>query len=322
MKQWIIASAVAGAVALSPVSALAQALGMGAGAQGSQNYAVNGVLTNFLAEKLGLDLRLQSFGGSGASMPLINNGRLDMQAIVSPDVIAGVLAQEPFAGMTPMGNIKVIAALGPSYYGFMVQKGSAMQSVADVKGQRMTYGFTGQPTLRLQVDGILANGGLEPGDVQPVLVPSVPRGVDDLIAGQADVAFFALRGGKTREADAAIGIRWLALVDTPEAEAAMQEWVPGSYVATVAPEAGILGIDTPTPMMAYDYWLVAGAHVDDELAYSIAKLIAEQADAVAKLHGTLGGFTKDLMVPANTFGVSLHPGAERYYREAGMLPAR
>ena len=321
MKHAVMASFVAGALALTPVAGLAQALGMGAGAQGSQNYAVNGVLTNFFADRLALDMRLQSFGGSGATMPLIHGGRLDLQAIVSPDVIAGALAQEPFEGVAPMSNLQVIAALGPSYYGFMVRRDSPMQTISDVAGMRMTYGFTGQPTLRLQVDGILANGGLEPGDIRPVMVPSVPAGVDELIAGQADVAFFALAGGKTREADAAVGIRWLNLYDTSAAEAAMQEWVPGSYVAEVAPQDGILGIAEPTPMMAYDYWLVAGAHVDDELAYNLARLIAEEADAVAGLHPTLSGFNRDLMVPSNTFGVNFHPGAERFFREAGMMPA-
>lgn len=318
MKSWIIAGLVAGAAAAMPVVAAAQALGMGAGAQGSQNYAVNGVLTNFFAERLGLDIRMQSFGGSGASMPLIHNGRLDMQAFVSPDVIAGVHGAEPFQDLPAMENMRLIAALGPSYYGFMVQRDNPAQTVADIAGARMTYGFSGQPTLRLQVDGILANGGLSPDDIDPVLVPAVPRGVDDLITGQADVAFFALRGGKTQEAEAAIGIRWLRLIDTPEAEAAMQEFTPGSYVQVVEPASDIIGISEPTPMMAYDYWLVVGAHVDDELAYNMARLIAENSADVAGLHGTLAEFTSDIMAPANTFGVSFHPGAERFLREAGL----
>ncbi len=318
MKSVLLAAAVAGIALGVPITATAQqALGMGAGAQGSQNYAVNGALTGFLSERLGLDLRLQSFGGSGASMPLINNGRLDLQGIVSPDVLAGALALEPFEGMPQMENLRLIAALGPSFYGFFVNADSPHRSVSDIAGERITYGYTAQPTLRLQVDGILANGGLTPDQMEQVLVPSVPRGADDFIAGQADVVFFAMRAGKVQEADAAVGIRWLQLSTDPEAEAAMQRWTPGSYVQVVEPGPGILGMTEPTAMMAYDYWLVAGAHVSDDVIYDITRTLAENTTDVQGLLGTLSGFTTDVMVPADP-GIPYHAGAERFYREAGL----
>jgi hypothetical protein len=57
----------------------AQSLGIGAGRQGAQNYAVNAGLAKFLSDAIDLDVRVQAYGGSGQSMPMIDSGRLDIQ---------------------------------------------------------------------------------------------------------------------------------------------------------------------------------------------------------------------------------------------------
>lgn len=316
MKAYL--GAVAIAAVLSAGTAQAQSLGIGAGSQGSQNYAVNAGLGSFLTDKAGMDVRVQAFGGSGASMPLIDSGRLDLQAIVGPEVYAAVGGEAPFEGRA-MENLRVVAALGPSTYGFFVREDSPYQTVDEIEGLSITYGFTAQPTLASQVDGILANGGLTIDDMQPVMVASVPNGADDFIAGNADVAFFALQGGKVQEADAAVGIRWLKLSEDPEAEAAMQEHVPSSYVQVVEPADSRPGIEEPTPMMAYDYLLTAGAHVDEETIYNVVKALAENVEAVQALTPTLSDFNVEAMRPALE-GLTYHPGAERYYEEAGIGP--
>ena len=101
----------------------------------------------------------------------------------------------------------------------------------------------------------------------------------------------------------------------------MQKHVPGSYVRTVSPSATAVGVGKPTPMMAYDYILVAGAHVSDELAYKIAKTIAESAAELPKLHPTLADFTRSGMAP-KLDGLEYHPGAMRYFKEVGLWPAK
>src|SRR5690606_29150611 len=151
-----ILGALAIAALLSGGAAHAQSLGVGAGSQGSQNYAVNAAMAGFLSERTDFNVRVQAFGGSGASMPLIVSGRLDFQAIVGPEVYAAVAGDAPFEGRA-MGNLRVVAALGPSTYGVFVRKDSPYQTVDEISGLRITYGFTAQPSLAAQVDGILAN---------------------------------------------------------------------------------------------------------------------------------------------------------------------
>lgn len=316
MRTYLLTTAFAVA-SLGMISASsAQSIGLGAGTQGSQNYAVNAAFAQFLVDELGLDVRVQAYGGSGQSMPLIDTGRLDLQLVPSPDFAAAVLGEPPF-DRRPLQNIRSAASLSSSAYGFMVRRDSEFQSVEDIAGNRITYGYTAQPTLRAQVDAILAAGGLTIDDMQSVNVPSVPNGVDDLIAGNADIAFFAIQGGKTREADAAVGIRWLALENTPEAEAAMREFVPTAYIKVIEPGT-TPGVDEPTPMMAYDYVLTAGTHVDDELVTRIIELIHDNPDKLRAISNTLAEFAVEDMAPQFE-GLEYHPAAAAFYQQNGLL---
>ncbi|MEC7761843.1 MAG: TAXI family TRAP transporter solute-binding subunit [Pseudomonadota bacterium] len=307
----LIAAGVASLVMTTAASA--QSLGVGAGRQGSQNYAASAALGKFLSEDLGLDVRVQSYGGSGQTLPLIDSGRLDLAIVPGPDMMSAALGQVPFEGRA-MENLRVLANLGPSFYGFMVAKDSDMTMVSDARGRTVTYGFAAQPSLALQADAILAAGGLTIDDVKQDNVPSVPNGVDDLISGTADVAYFAIQGGKAREADAAIGIKWLKLEDTPENEAAMQKVVPLTYIDTVEPGAAP-GIDEPMSMMAYDYMLVAGAHVDDAVIQRIVEAVAANPDKVQAMSNAFAAFSTEKMQP-KVEDLVVHPGAAAFYEQS------
>lgn len=297
--------------------AMAQTIGIGAGRQGSQNYAVNTGTAAFLTETAGLDVRVQSYGGSGQSMPLIDGGRLDIQLVPSPDIEAAVGGRGPFEGRA-LGNLRVLGSLSSSAYGFMVRADSSYTKVSDIAGLSITYGFSAQPTLALQVDAILAAGGLSIDDMEPVLVPSVPNGVDEFISGAADVAFFALQGGKTREADAAVGIRWLAVDKSPEAEAAMQQFVPTSYIKMVDPGPDAVGVPEPTPMMGYDYVITAGAHVPDDVVEAVLAAIHGNPEGVRAIRSTFAEFDPATMAP-EIGGLTYHPGAVSFYRSVGLM---
>ncbi len=297
--------------------ATAQSLGVGAGQQGSQNYAINAGLAKFLSEETDLDVRVQAYGGSGQSMPMINAGRLDIQLIPSPDVMAAMQGIGPFKGRS-FDNLRAIALLNPSAYGFMVRKDSKYETVSDIKGHSLTYGYTAQPTLQLQVDGILAAGGLSIDDVEAYMVPSAPNGVDDFISGNVDAAFFSLDGGKTREADANIGIRWLALDDSIEAEAAMKEFIPTAYIKTIEPAKDAVGVNNPTPMMGYYHVLVASKSVPDDIVQRIIEVMRNNPDKVRNIDKSFSQFTADNMVPEFP-GLSLHQGAKGYYTETGLI---
>ena len=66
-----------------------------------------------------------------------------------------------------------------------------------------------------------------------VPVPAVNDGVDALVQGRADVTEHALNAAKTKEADAAVGVRSTFSIDcTAEGEARLRKAVPGATGAS------------------------------------------------------------------------------------------
>lgn len=299
----------------------AQTLGFGAGQQGSQNYQANAELAKFVSAHGGHEVRVESYGGSGSYMPLMDQGKLDLAAIAGNELHEAMAGRGAFK-RHELRNLGVIATLFPMQVGIFVKKDAPFKSIKDLKGRRITYGLTSQPSLVGDIDGILATGGLTIGDLKPVMVPSVGRGVDDFIAGRVDAAYFALRGGKLIEADASVGgIRFLPIERTPEAEAATKKHAPASYIRTESPGEGKVGIAGPTPTLAYDYLFVAGAHVNEEVVYQLTKLLAERSELLTQTSRMYGGFTPETMAKYRG-QFQYHPGAVRYYTEKGMWPPK
>jgi TRAP transporter TAXI family solute receptor len=65
--------------------------------------------------------------------------------------------------------------------------------------------------------------------------------------------------------------------------------------------------------------ILVGADVSDDVAYAFAKSIVEGADKLTKIHAGLGDFDpKKAADPILNGNCPMHPGAARYYKEAGL----
>jgi len=176
-------------------------------------------------------------------------------------------------------------------------------------------------TLKSVVDALLANPGRTPADVRPVLVPNVIRGTDDFIAEKADAGFFALGAGKVAEANASVGgIRFLQMDDSPGAVERMQKVLPEAYVVTVNPSPALAGVLGPTKLMAYDYVLIAGAHVKDDVVGRVVETLAANKPALVEAFAGYQGF--DAAKMAKKLPVDYHPGAIAAYTKLGYWPPK
>lgn len=295
----------------------AQILGIGTAPQGTIGYNIGSAIAKVLAETEQLQSRVQPYSGSSAVFPLVNSGEMDLSVGNTLEAQEAANGEGTYAGRK-QANLRVVAVIFPLNVGLFVKKDSPIRSIADLKGRKVTYGFTAQSTLKRVVDAILANGGIDASFIRTALVPNVIRGADDFIEGKADAAFFAIGAGKVAEADKSVGgIRFLALSDEPKAVAAMKKIYPYAYVNEVRPRPNFAGIGVPTKLMAYDYLIVTGAHVKDDVAYRVTRAMHAHKDQLAASLGAFSDFDPATMhkpVPA-----PFHPGSLRYYAEKGMV---
>jgi TRAP transporter TAXI family solute receptor len=308
------------ATLLASSAAFAQQVSIGTSPQGTAGYSMGAALAKLMAEKTPYQARVQPFTGNSIALAGINQGEVDFTVANEVEIVEALKGAGAYQGRK-QENVRMAAVLYPFTVAILVKKDSPMQTLADLKGKRMTWGYTAQVTLKTVVGAILANGGLGEGDIQPVLVPNVVRGADDFAGGKADAFFFALGAAKVTETDAAVGgLRALPLSDAPEALARMKKALPEGYVYEVKPRPGLAGVAVPTKTLAYDYVLVAGNHVKEELVFRVLEAMAANKALLAASFGGFNAFNPERM--AKRVEAEYHSGAQKFFIKAGQWPPR
>ncbi|HEX6001065.1 MAG TPA: TAXI family TRAP transporter solute-binding subunit, partial [Hyphomicrobiaceae bacterium] len=251
-----------------------------------------------------------------AMVPLVNSGEIDIgfcNVREFYDSYYGVGSSDK----RPNKNLRAVSVLFPLTVGMIVRNDSPIKSVKDLKGRSVAYGYQSQEVIRILMDGMLANAGLTVNDMKPVLVPNLIRGMDSLIAGRVEVAFFALGSAKVAEADASVGIRFLPMDDSPAAVEAMLKVVKVGYVAKVSPAPNLAGVRDTIPVAHYDYVAFANKDVPADRIKTLTKVLAEQKDALAKMMPLFKGFKTERMY-SSKLQVPYHEGAVAYFKEKGI----
>lgn len=311
MRLFAIAAGVAALVCHG--AAHAQTLGIGTAPQGSIGYNMGSAIAKVIAETEKLQSRVQPYSGSSAILPLVNSGELDITVCNVLEAQEAANGEGPYNGRK-QPNVRVLAVIFPIYSSIFVKKDSPIQTIADLKGKRLPYGYTAQLTLNRVVDAVLATGGLTGKDIVPVMVPNVIRGVDDFAEGKADGGFFALGAAKVSEIDKSVGgIRYLPVSDDPAAIAAMQKIMAYAYVTTVNPSPAFAGLAGPTKLMAYDYLVAVGAHVKDETVYKIARAMYENKPKLVESLGAFRGW--DPQSIGKEMPAPFHAGSVKFLQE-------
>ena len=302
------------ALALAAAPAAAQVVALGSTATGGTSQ-IGRALAAQVSEASPLQMRPQEVANTADYIPLVNAGELEFGIA---NVVQTVFAFEG-EGMSagrPHPNLRMVATLMPFRAGFIVPADSDIGSVADLAGRAVptfSKGALGEHV----VGAYLANAGLSVDDVEGVPVPNFPRMWSSFREGTTEVTVVVVGAAISREFDASMGgVRYLSFDDDPEAVAAMREWLPQMYLAELGADAGVPGIAAPTNVMVYDYTLFASADTPEDQVYEVVKALSEGEEALLAVGPFFAGFAADGM--AKDVGVPYHPGAVRYYEEAGI----
>jgi uncharacterized protein len=125
--------------------------------------------------------------------------------------------------------------------------------------------------------------------------------------------------GSGKQASASVGgLRVLAIDSAPDAVGRLQALLPGAYVMRVTPEPGLDGIVAPTDIVAFDLVLNSSAGVPDDVVYKVTKAIHESPRELGLTFAPFRLFDPRQMAKPLA-DVPMHPGAARFYREAGLI---
>jgi TRAP transporter TAXI family solute receptor len=302
-----------------------KAVTIGTNPAGTVFYPVAGGLASVISGGAPFQAGIQPYTGSSTFLPLLDNGEIDfgiVNAIETGLAFQGS-ARLKIGGKNPLPhvpNARLIMRGSPLSVSMLVRKDSPIKSVHDVKGKRMTGEYPANVAIWFHLYAGLANGGFTWNDVKVVPVPAVNDGVDAIVQGRADVTNHAVGAAKVREADAAVGIRYIPLDCSAEGEERVKKAVPGYYLTTI--KAGTSpGVVVDTCVLTYDIYFVGHKGLRAEVVQGTLKAIWDNIEKLPPLNPQFKEWTRARAASADVTA-AYHPAAVQFYKDKGIWTAK
>ena len=302
---------------------------IGTGGTAYTYYPVGGMIANAISKPPGS--RECGKGGSCGVPNLIASAVSSRGSVDNVNAIISGLRNSGFAqsdvaywaytgtgtmeGKEPAKDLRTIAALFQEHIHLVALKKSNINSVKDLKGKRVSLDEPGSGTY-VDAKLILESNGLSTSDVKAEALKG-KAATDALRNGKVD-AIFVVAGfptGAIVELASAVDIK-LVPIDGAGAKALTSKY--GFFSQSPIPSGTYEGVDEVNTVAVGAQWFTS-AKEDNELIYQITKALWNKESRKLMDVGHAKGKTITPDTALSGVGVPLHPGAEKFYKEAGLI---
>ena len=302
---------------------------IGTGGTAYTYYPVGGMIANAISKPPGS--RECGKGGSCGVPNLIASAVSSRGSVDNVNAIISGLRNSGFAqsdvaywaytgtgtmeGKEPAKDLRTIAALFQEHIHLVALKKSNINSVKDLKGKRVSLDEPGSDTY-VDAKLILESNGLSTSDVKAEALKG-KAATDALRNGKVD-AIFVVAGfptGAIVELASAVDIK-LVPIDGAGAKALTSKY--GFFSQSPIPSGTYEGVDEVNTVAVGAQWFTS-AKEDNELIYQITKALWNKESRKLMDVGHAKGKTITPDTALSGVGVPLHPGAEKFYKEAGLI---
>ncbi|HXJ01645.1 MAG TPA: TAXI family TRAP transporter solute-binding subunit, partial [Micropepsaceae bacterium] len=223
--------------------------------------------------------------------------------------------QGPFRKSGPTKQLRVIANLYGEDLHLIAAKNAKIKSVSDLRGKRVSLSSESSGTI-VTARAVLAAYRLSEKSITPNY-DSAETAVDLLQAGKIDALFFV--GGTPVELLQHLLDEDVAVLVPIDGEGLKRLLAKETYLSPHVIAKGTYGNTPDVDTVSVDALWVTDASEPDALIYGMLKALYNPANRAALQSGKLGAHFMDLASGAKNGSVPLHPGAVRFFTEAGML---
>jgi len=309
------------AVAVMAVAAITgaqaqQFFRIGTGGTAGTYYPVGGMIANAVSQPGKIVATAAATNGSVANVNGISGGSLESGFSQSDVATWAQKGTGIFEGKPHVPGLRMIANLYPETIHVVVKKGSGIKSVADLKGKRVALDEPGSGTL-INARLVLAAYGVQEADIKPEYIKPNQAG-DKMKDGSLDAFFFtggAPAGAIAELASAGSGIELLP-IDGPQAQGLRM--ASPFFANDTIPANTYKGVAAVNTLAVGAQW-VTSDKADAETVYLITKALFSDATQKTLQSGHPKGKMITLKNAVQGVGIPFHPGAERFYKEAGAL---
>lgn len=220
-------------------------------------------------------------------------------------------AEAGFKG--PLNRLRTLAAIYPNYIQIVAAADANIKSLADLKGKKVAVGAPKSGT-ELNARAIFKAAGLSYQDFAKVEYLPFGESVELIKNRQLDATLISAGLGVAAVRDLAAAVK-ITIVPIP-AEVVVKIGDPAYQVGTV-PANTYNNQTSEVPTVAIQNFLATHEGVPAETVYKMTKALFENLDQMVAAHGAAKAIKLENAAKAPP--APLHPGAEKYYREKGLI---
>ncbi|MCY1391351.1 TRAP transporter solute receptor, TAXI family [compost metagenome] len=257
---------------------------------------------------------VQATKASVENLNLLQSGRGEL-ALALGDSVADAWNGDAEAGFkAPLKKLRAIAATYPNYIQIVASKESGIRSLADLKGKRISVGAPKSGT-ELNARAIFNAAGLTYEDMGKVEYLPFAESVELIKNRQLDATLQSSGLGQASIRDLSATLPVLFVPIPADVVAKIGN---NAYQSATIPANTYDGQDADVPTASITNLLVTHEGVSDDLAYQMTQLLFDNLPRLVTAHAAV----KDIKLEnaASNLPIPLHPGAERFYKEKGLLP--
>jgi len=276
-------------------------------------YPLGVGLSNIYAENIDkVRTQVQSTKASVENLNLLQDGRGEI-AFALGDSVAAAWAGDTEAGFPQkLDKLRGIAGIYPNYVQLVALQESGATTLADLAGKGVSVGAPASGT-ELNARAIMGAAGMSYDDLGKTEYLPFAESVELMKNRQLDATLQSAGLGVASIRDLSTSVP-ITVVEIP---ASIAETLGAPYQAATIPAGTYDGQDADVPTVAISNYLVSHAGVSDELAYQMTKLLFENIETLTSSHQAAAQIA--LETALDGMPVPLHPGAERFYREQGLI---
>ena len=250
---------------------------------------------------------------SAENLNLLQAGRGEL-AFTLGDALSDAWKGDSEAGFPKkLDKLRGLSATYNNYIQIVANADSGIRTLADLKGKRVSVGAAKSGT-ELNARAIFKAAGIAYTDLAKVEYLPFGESVELIKNRQLDATLQSAGLGVASIRDLATAVK---IVVVPVPADVVAKVGDAAYQTAVIPANTYSGQAQDVPTAAIPNFLVTHAGVSDDLAYQMAKQLYEHLDTLHAAHNAAKAIVRDNAIKG--MPVPLHPGAERYYKEVGLI---
>ncbi len=275
-------------------------------------FVYGGGLAKVISSDLeGYRVTAETTSASVDNLILIKDGGSDIAFTLGDTALDALAAREGFKEKVPL---RALAQIYDNYTQVVAKAGSGIKTIEDLKGKRVSVGAPNSGT-EVIADRVLEAAGVDSRNGIKRQGLGVDESVQAMKDGSID-AFFWSGGLPTGAITDLVTSDRITLLDTTPYTDKLVEKYGEVYRDETIPKGTYKGVNKDVPTIAVPNYLVVSEDMDEKLAHDLTKLLFDKKKDLEAVHPEAKNLdpqrAREVIAP-----IELHPGAQRYFDEAG-----